>query len=121
MNSYLIKGLICLLVTVAIILFGIIPLVKLVWGVLKNIFHMKNKTPIKFISQDNTVTLAFEKTEKKKIEYVEKYYYQGAPVIFDGGSKYIVEFCNKQRYKRLLDKMLNWDKVIFKIKFKPSI
>lgn len=121
MNLYLIKGLVYLLIIITVILFGIIPLIKLIWGVLKNIFRMKNKTPIKFISQDNTVTLTFEKTEKKKIEYIEKYYYQGAPVIFDGGSKYIVEFCNKQRYKRLLDKMLNWDKVIFKIKFKPLI
>lgn len=127
MNSDLILNKLITIIILAIIIIMvisiiIIPVIRLIWGWLKNIFRNKNTSPVKSIPNNDIVTLELEKTEKKKINYINEHFHQKSRHDSEGGSTYIVISKDIIHYSpTFLTKLLNWDKICFQIKFKPYL
>lgn len=96
------------------------PLIRLFWGMLKNVFtsekNIHKKVLFNFDGQKTEFQL--EKTETKKIAYLERKH-QGEDVTLEGNSVYKVTYFVYPNIK-LIEKITNWDKKYITLKIEPK-
>ena len=96
------------------------PLIRLFWGMLKNVFtsekNIHKKVLFNFDGQKKEFQL--EKTETKKIAYLERKH-QGEDVTLEGNSVYKVTYFVYPNIK-LIEKITNWDKKYITLKIEPK-
>lgn len=98
----------------------IIPLIRLFWGMLKNVFTREKNIHKKvlFNFDGKKTEFQLEKTEIKKIAYLERKR-QGEEIVLDGNSIYKVTYFIYPNVN-LIKKITNWDKKYITLKIEPK-
>lgn len=118
-HEYGLKTVIVITLLILLLFVLIIPLMRLFWGLLKNLFTTRKRaSKNNWNYQSQKTVFKFERTEKKRLEYFEGLE-QWDEIILKGGSIYEI---NHKTYpnRTLKQKILEWDKVVIVITLTPK-
>ena len=118
-HEYGLKTVIVITLLILLLFVLIIPLIRLFWGLLKNLFTTRKRaSKNNWNYQSQKTVFKFERTEKKRLEYFEGLE-QWDEIILKGGSIYEI---NHKTYpnRTLKQKILEWDKVVIVITLTPK-
>lgn len=96
------------------------PLLRLFWGLLKNAFFREKNIYKKFSFKfdEERTEFQFEKTETKKINFLERLR-QGEEIKLSGGSDYKITYFVYPKIG-FVKKLINWDKKYITLKIEPK-
>ena len=118
-HEYGLKTVIVITLLILLLFVLIIPLMRLFWGLLKNLFTTRKRaSKNNWNYQSQKTVFKFERTEKKRLEYFEGLE-QWDEIILKGDSIYEI---NHKTYpnRTLKQKILEWDKVVIVITLTPK-
>ena len=119
-HEYGLKTVIVITLLILLLFVLIIPLIRLFWGMLKNVFTREKNIHKKvlFNFDGKKTEFQLEKTEIKKIAYLERKR-QGEKIVLDGNSIYKVTYFIYPNVN-LIKKITNWDKKYITLKIGPK-
>ena len=115
-------GLVTVIVLIAVVLLWLVivyPVLRLFWGLLKNLFTTRKRaSKNNWNYQSQKTVFKFERTEKKRLEYFEGLI-QCDEIIINGVRVYEINQKTNQN-RTLKQKILEWDKVVIVITLTPK-